>query len=83
MFTGGLELEPSPLSKRRHTDAGKRYIGWPQLGTGIERPPFPTQPLSVDKPRTGGSRSQVGVIKALNRLTIEPFGGLAAADKRS
>ena len=71
------------LGERLHADRGEQVVGGAQLRARVDAAILAAQPLAVEQVRAGELGTQPRAAEPLDRLAIEPLGGLALAQQRA
>ena len=80
-FARGLQLTLGPLGKRLHAHRVEHVVGSAQLHARVAAAPFAAQPLPVKKMGSGKLSAHARMPQAVDRLTVQPIGGVAFAEQ--
>ena len=81
-FPGGQQLAPGPLGEPLDTGRGQHLVGGPELIARVHAAALAPQPLAVEQMRAGQFHADTGPAEPLDRLAVQPLGGLVIAQQR-
>jgi hypothetical protein len=82
-LAGRAQLVPSPGGERLEPHLREQVLRHAQLLARLQPPPLAAQPLAVDEVRAGEVHAHTRAPERVDRLAVEPLGGLAFAEERS
>ena len=80
-LSGGPQLTAGPLGERLHPHLLQHPVRGTQLLPRVRAAALPAQPFPVQQVRPGQLGAEPGPAQPLDRLPVEPVGGLAVAEQ--